>query len=575
MNRILTFVLVLISISTEPHLAQNGILSSQLGYELGYPIRVMIRSNQSDYLSNDAIFEVVNMENESVINGQVDKWGKKWESYWWTADLSQLKHQGRYIVKIKNKDHVLLRSDTIEVGRNLLWAQCFQTIAFDFLQSRSEQARTGKGWRDCGSDLQEFSSHMVAVDALCDILKTNDNILTQNEKEHIIGQILTGSEYLAHLQDKADSLGSGIGPVVHEDRQKDVVTGNVVKASMIFAKVAQILKQDDNPKSSEYLDRAKQAFVWIEKNGPIVNQEEQIFFSSVHGAPQGTAPPQNQWMTRDLVMMISAAVEIFKTGDHEYKDKAIRLAQQVVNRQVPQDKSEGGFYGHFYTYDDYTEYSNIRFTEKANIHCGAWSREGRIYNKGGHYPHYLIPMIEMINLWPTHQDSDLWRQMLHDFAYGYFLPVSKESPFLILPSGYYNNEGLLYFSSWYHGHNNIYAFAASLALDFQKYFQDDRFTDIAIGNIQWIAGLNCGLKQEGSDHYNSISMIAGIGSRTVESWTNIPGTIINGFSASKQFKIYPPSLKKDLPVYLDDEGYIAHSLPYLAALARFRVYCVK
>jgi hypothetical protein len=70
-------------------------------------------------------------------------------------------------------------------------------------------------------------------------------------------------------------------------------------------------------------------------------------------------------------------------------------------------------------------------------------------------------------------------------------------------------------------------------------------------------------------------MISGIGNRTVESWTNIPGTIINGFSASKQFKIYPPSLEKDLPVYLDDEGYIAHSLPYLAALARFRVYCVN
>ncbi len=280
-------------------------------------------------------------------------------------------------------------------------------------------------------------------------------------------------------------------------------------------------------------------------------------------------------MTRDLVMMISAAVEIFKTDDKKYKDKAIRLARQVAKRQVPQDENEGGFYGHFYTYDDYSAYGDIKFTEKANIHCGAWSKEGRIYNKGGHYPHYLLPLIEMINLWPSHKDSDLWRQTLHDFAYGYFLPASKETPFLILPSGYYRNEGLLYFSSWYHGHNNIYSFAASLALEFQNYFQDDSFTDIAIGNMQWIAGLNCGLKHEGFDRYNSISMIVGIGSRRVESWTNIPGTIIKGFSASTQFKINPPSLDKDLPVNLDDEGYIAHSLPYLAALARFRVHCVK
>ena len=575
MKKVFSIILVLILISAKSHFAQNGVLSSQIGYDTGYPVRVMIRSDQRDHLSDDAIFEVVDMKNETILNGPVEKWGKKWESYWWTADLSQLKYEGRYIVKIMNKDNVFLISDTIELGENLLWSRCFKTIAFDFLQSRAEQARTGKGWRDCGSDLQEFSSHMVAVDGLCDILKTNDNLLTQYDKEHIVGQILTGSEYLAHLQDKADSLGFGIGPVVHEDRQKDVVTGNVAKASMIFAKVAQILHQEDPQKSKEYIARAKNAFTWIERNGPIVNPEEQIFFPSVHGAPLGAVPPADQWMTRDLVMMIYAAVEIFKTGDHEYMDKAVKLARQLEKRQVPQDEDEGGFYGHFYTYDDYAEYGNIKFTEKANIHCGAWSREGRIYNKGGHYPHYLMPLIEMINLWPSHKDSDLWRKTLHDFAYGYFLPVVEESPFLILPSGYYHNEGLLYFSSWYHAHNNIYAFAASLALEFQKYFQDDRFLEIAIGNIQWIAGLNCGWRQEGSQQYKSFSMISGIGSRNLESWTKIPGTIINGFSASKQFKIQAPSLENDLPVYLDDEGYIAHSLPYLAALARLRAYSDK
>ncbi len=108
-------------------------------------------------------------------------------------------------------------------------------------------------------------------------------MLAQNEKAHIIGQILIGSEYLAHLQDQADSLGFGIGPVVHEDRQTDVVTGNVVKASVIFAKVSQILKKVDGNLSSEYLNRARHAFVWIEEHGPIVNQEEQIFFPAFMG----------------------------------------------------------------------------------------------------------------------------------------------------------------------------------------------------------------------------------------------------------------------------------------------------
>lgn len=575
MKRALTIILALICWSTEPNAAQNGILSSQLGYELGYPVRIMFRSNQCDFLSDEANFDVVNMDNKSVLSGQMEKWGKKWEAYWWIADLSRLKQAGRYRVKIETRDHDILTSDTIEIASNVLWNKCFRTIAFDFLKSRAEQARTGKGWKDCGSDLQEFSSHMVAVDGLCDILITNRSLLTQNEKADIIKQILIGSEYLAHLQDKADSLGFGVGPVIHEDRDTDVVTGNVLKAAMIFAKVSQIIKLEDARVSSDYLNRAKHAFAWIEKNGPVINPEAQLFFSSVHGAGKGAAPARDQWMTRDLVMMIYAAVEIYKAGEQKYKEKAIQLARQVAKRQVPQESNEGGFYGHFYTYDDYSEYGDMKFTEKANIHCGAWSREGRIYNKGGHYPHYLLPLIEMISLWPSHQDSELWHQTLQKFAYGYFLPVTAESPFLILPAGYYHNEGLLYFSSWYHGHNNMYGFTASLALEFQKYFKDDRFYDIAIGNIQWIAGLNCGWKQEGEDQYYPISMIVGLGSRRAESWSNIPGTIINGYSASKQFKIFPPSREKDLPIYLDDEGYIAHSLPYLTALARFRAYCVK
>ena len=174
MNRSI-IILALVLLSTPAHFAQNSILTSQVGYELGYPIRVMVRSDQADYLLSDAVFEVINMSNQPVLKGQVENWGKKWESYWWTADLSQIEHQGSYIVKIKNKDQLLLTSDTIEVGRNLLWAKCFHTIAFDFLHSRAKQARTGKGWKDCGGDLQEFSSHVVAVNALCDILETSES----------------------------------------------------------------------------------------------------------------------------------------------------------------------------------------------------------------------------------------------------------------------------------------------------------------------------------------------------------------------------------------------------------------
>jgi hypothetical protein len=553
-------------------LAKAGVLSSQIGYDLGDPMRAMVLSNRADYLSPDATFILVDSHGAAVLKGALQEWGEQWGCHWWVTDFSRLQNEGTYTLHVKDGQRDLLTSDPIKVGRRVLWSKCYRIIAFDYLKTRAEQARTGKGWRDCGSDLQEFSSHAVAVDGLCDVLEVGAKLITPEDRELLVDQVLIGCEYLAHLQDKAKALGLGDGAVVHEDRQKDVVTGNVAKAATVSARVARLLEPQHPERSAEYLSRARRAFTWIEKHGPVVNAEEQTFFSPVHGAPAGSVPPKDQWMTRDLVMMARASVELCRAGRAEYKTKAVHYADLVMRRQVPPTQREGDFYGHFYTYDNYASFGGARFTEKANIHCGAWSAEGRIYNKGGHYPHYLIAWFDMLRLWPDHPDANRWRQCLHDFAYGYFLPACQRSPFLILPAGYDRDEGLLYFGSWYHAHNNIYAFAASLALEFDRFFHDDRFRKIAVGNLQWIAGLNCGLEEGQPARYVPVSMIAGIGARSRGSWTRIPGSICNGFSASKQFKIAPASAAEDVPRFFDDEAYIAHSLPYLAALTRLEAY---
>ena len=240
-----------------------------------------------------------------------------------------------------------------------------------------------------------------------------------------------------------------------------------------------------------------------------------------------------------------------------------------MKRQVKQPDAEDGLYGHFYTYDNYEFLGKYKFTEKANIHCGAWSKEGRIYNKGGHYPHYLIPFIEALWICPDDLQATLWEKTLQEFAYGYFIPACSRSPFGILPAGYFQGEGLLYFGSWYHGHNNIYAFAAALALDFKSFFNDQLFDNIATANLQWIAGLNSGILVGGdSGIYLPVSMIYGIGNRSRGSWTKIPGSICNGYSSDKQFSIRRNRISIDAPVNFDDEAYIAHSLPYIAALVR-------
>ena len=534
-------------------------------------MRAIVRSDEEDYLSSAAEFKLLSSEGKQVIAGPVQMWGQKWKSWWWVADFSRVRAKGEYVLLVMDGQTEVARSDPIVVGRSVLWSNCFKTIAFDFLDTRAKQARTRKGWKDCGSDLQEFSSHVVAVDGLCDVLETYAD-LTPNQRYKLLKQIVNGCTYLAHLQDKAEQLKLGRGAVLHEDRQDHVVTGNVAKGAMIFARASRLLETSHPGRSTEYVTRAHRAFEWIAKHGPIVNEEEQKFYPYVHGAPSGSCPPRDQWMTRDLAMMARAAVELYKAGRQEYKKMAVAYADRVMDRQVPQDQSEDDLYGHFYTYDDFTSFGGVRFTEKANIHCGAWSKQGRIYNKGGHYPHYLLGLIEMVDLWPGHAQAEKWKQCLRSFAYGYFLPACQRSPFLIVPAGYYHNEGLLYFSTWYHGHNNIYAFAASLALEFERFFKDARFRQIAVGNLQWIAGLNCGIMEDNPPGYVPVSMIWGVGRRYRGSWTKIAGSICNGFSASEQFRIAPPAASADLPSHFDDEAYIAHSLPYLAAIARLEAY---
>jgi hypothetical protein len=111
-----------------------------------------------------------------------------------------------------------------------------------------------------------------------------------------------------------------------------------------------------------------------------------------------------------------------------------------------------------------------------------------------------------------------------------------------------------------------------LALEFQRFFNDDQFKKIAVGNLQWIAGLNCGILDDDTSKYLPVSMISGIGARYRGSWTNIPGSVCNGFSAGKQFRISPPSAGNDKPVFFNDEDYIAHTIPYIAALIRLESY---
>ena len=118
-----------------------------------------------------------------------------------------------------------------------------------------------------------------------------------------------------------------------------------------------------------------------------------------------------------------------------------------------------------------------------------------------------------------------------------------------------------------------------------RVFNDPELASIGYANMQWIAGLNCGLTQKGLEEsvvYQTdldeglalpVSMICGVGHFTAGSWFQTRGVICNGFSQGKQFQIdTDPSPSEDRPDSFTDEDWIAHSAGWITGLIAYEDY---
>ncbi len=143
---------------------------------------------------------------------------------------------------------------------------------------------------------------------------------------------------------------------------------------------------------------------------------------------------------------------------------------------------------------------------------------------------------------------------------------------------------MLSFCGPWHGFNACYGFAAGLAAQYLNMFGDERFRAIATGNLQWLAGLNTGITKESfagcqfwredipADEAWSFSQIVGVGRRWAGNWSNIPGSIPNGFATNLQFQLkVEPRATNDIPRYYTDEDWIPHAAGWLSGLAQLRI----
>ncbi len=550
----------------------TGFLYSQIGYELGWPMRAVVRGPDASLLSPAATFQILEAGSGTpILDGAVSGWGEKWGSRWWIADFSALAGEGEFLLVICDGGREKFRSEPFATGRGLLWQRTWKMVALEQNERRARLAMNKVGWQDCGAAWQEANSHTALVDGFCDLLEFAADRVTGEDLKRLEDQIINGCNYLCLLQDRAAELGKGPGALSHQKPvfEEFTLLGDASKAAVAWARASRFLSDTHAVKKREYLDRAVRAFAWLKTAHPVPNAFSRIN----HGAPKDFTVP-DEWMTRDLLMMCRAAVELTFCGREAYRAEAVAFAAQVMRRQVPRDRAEDGLFGHFYTFE------HADFTEKAWVHHLERNELGG--DAGGHYPHYLIPLLQMREAWPDHPEAAAWTLTIRDFAYGYFLPACRANPFYLLPLGFFKGIGLLWFSGLWHGMNAAYLLAAVLAQEFERIFGDPAFRAITAGNLQWIAGVNAGLTAEGvtgASHMFSadvpegvaqpVSMIHGIGRHTAGSYMNVRGSICNGFSTGEQFRFdVEPSLESDGPHTFTDEDWITHSGAWLSAISR-------
>ena len=109
--------------------------------------------------------------------------------------------------------------------------------------------------------------------------------------------------------------------------------------------------------------------------------------------------------------------------------------------------------------------------------------------------------------------------------------------------------------------------------------------DAAVGNLQWVCGLHAGVTAEAmagcvvwretvpEGMALPYSQILGVGRRCVGGWSDIRGTILNGFATNPQFTLQiPPTRENDGPWLFTDEDWVPHAGGFLSAVAVMRAH---
>lgn len=547
----------------------RGILVSQVGYDLEYPKRAVFRSGDPAWLDG-ADFELVDVyDGAAYLSGPVSYWGMKWSSHWRIADFSACRRPGSYRLEITREGLKIDESDVFKIGPNLLWDECIDAIAFGQFEERALRSRYGSGWKDCGSDWRECCSHALAIIGLCDLLQYGYDFLTINRQRKLADIICVGCDYIVKLMDAAQAVGLAPGSVAHElPRHLLVIPGELASASFALSYAGRLLFELRPTEAADYIRRAGAAFDRFIAMEPWDGGG----YSAINRGLKPGAEPRG-FMTRDLAMGMRAGLSLYAAGRTELRPHILGLLRRVLSRQIDGGAAEFGYWGHF------REFDGLPHSEKANVHHHVG------HDTGGVIAFDLMPLIEFrARFYDTPEASEA-EAAIRRFIDGFALPACRSNPFMLMPQGVFDGQGLLDFCGPWHGTNVSYGYFAAQAIRLAEATGNKELLELATGNVQWICGLNAGVTGEsmrGCTYWRetipagravAYSQIVGVGRRSVRAWTDIRGSVPNGFSTNPPFTLQvEPSRENDGPWLFTDEDWIPHAGGLISALVAMRAY---
>ncbi len=551
-----------------------GLLFSQIGYELGFPVRIVVRLPKIEMLQGKSVCQLNPVSAGKSYEKEFNYFGQIWGSHWWVADFRNIEEAGEWDVEVMNGNECVFADKGLQVGKNILWDKTIEYASVDMLERRKHFTKVGAGWQDAGTLWVESPAQSAMIIALTELLEKTPERFDQVFKDRIYAQLIIGSNYLVMSQEKAEKLGFPEGAMSHDllGHEKDILPHDAMKAVIALVRSAELLPETFQDKKVIYRKTAEKSFTWLLTKAKPMGSYGYSKFQ--RGLPENTVIPNDEYPTRDLILMCRAALEMRKLNYPKSDELALKYADLVIMRQISKEHAENGYYGHF------LEFASMTHSEPSWTHGIIGKEFGA--DMGGIYPNYLMPLIEMLQLWPDHKDAGSWKSTLQNFVYGFLIPACEKNPFYLVPQGIFREEGPIWFCGTFHGTNAIYGFTAALALELGKLFNEPKLKEIAYGNLQWLAGLNGGITRENVKEGCVIfstdipegaalpaSMMCGVGNRWAGTWFQTRGVICNGFSTGKQF-VYDsaPIRKNDSPNSLTDEDWIPHSAGWLTGMMR-------